>query len=126
MIESVKSLKNDKERIAFLEDYRNEQKGWRMWKGDNDLQRIFWQNDITDGHALVVEEEYRTILWPKMHMAWEIKAWYILSDQNSGMTFGDQRASRTMALELIKKLQKEEKNGTKGLEQYDFSGSTEK
>jgi hypothetical protein len=32
---NFKNLKNDKERIAFLEDYRNENNGWCLWKQKN-------------------------------------------------------------------------------------------
>ena len=35
----MKKFKNDNERIAFLEDYRNEQNGWYLWKHDEDLDR---------------------------------------------------------------------------------------
>lgn len=38
---ALKTFKNDKERIAFLEDYRNTRNGWKLWKCDEDLSRTW-------------------------------------------------------------------------------------
>lgn len=100
---ALKTLKNDKERIAFLEDYRNTRNGWRLWKCDEDLSRTWWRLELPDGSAFVVEEQLRTITWPKAHMEWLVAHWYILpADQDK--PFGDYCASRTMALNELKRI----------------------
>lgn len=95
----ITKLKNDKERIAFLEDYRNEQNGWNLWKQDEDLGRWMWRYDLDD-ISIIVEERLQTYEWPKKHQARTISNWYITDW--SGL-FEDHRASRTMALAEIKK-----------------------
>lgn len=100
----MQNFKNDKERIAFLEDYRNEGNGWRLWKHDEDMGRRSWRLDITDGSSLIVEEELRTFNWPKVHTTWSVMHWYIIEDWNSDQNFGDCRGSRTQALNKIKEL----------------------
>lgn len=102
------TLKNDKERIAFLEDYRNEKNGWYIWKHDDDLQRTWWRFDLPDC-ALIVEEQLQTILWPKEHQAWTVKCWYIITDWHA--LFADQVASRTMAVTKLKEVRKNEIHG---------------
>ena len=97
-------FRNDKERIAFLEDYRNEQSGWYIWKEDDDLKRNMWRFDLPDC-ALIVEERLQTIEWPKAHLEWCVMHWYIIKDWHK--PFADGTASRTMALAEIKKAQKE-------------------
>lgn len=102
----MKKFRNDKERIAFLEDYRNEQNGWYLWKHDEDLQRSWWRFDLPDC-ALIVEEERRTFTYPHRHVTWNVVHWYIVSDwTESAKTFGDQVASRTQALAKIKEIEK--------------------
>lgn len=99
-------FKNDKERIAFLEDYRNESNGWYLWKHDEDLCRSWWRFDLSEC-ALIVEERQQTLQWPYLHVAWLISAWYIIRNWN--IPFEDERASRTLALAELKK---EEQLGT--------------
>ena len=96
----ITKLKNDKERIAFLEDYRNIDNGWRLWKGDMDLRRKWWRFDL-ETCSLIVEEREQTILWPKPHTDWIVSSWYVIHEW-SGL-FEDGKASRTMALAEIKK-----------------------
>ena len=95
----LKKLKNDKERVEFLEDYRNEQNGWHLWKHDEELGRWMWRFDMTD-ISIIVEECLRTFEWPAKHQVRTISNWYI-TDGNG--LFEDHRASRTMALAEIKK-----------------------
>ena len=38
-MKNIKELKNDKERTAFLEDYRNLENGWYLWKDYRDINR---------------------------------------------------------------------------------------
>lgn len=95
----MKKFKNDKERIAFLEDYRNVDHGWYLWKQDEELGRWMWRLDL-DGTSIIVEEILRTFEWPKKHQEKTISNWYIMDW--SGL-FEDHRASRTMALAEIKK-----------------------
>lgn len=106
----MRKFKNDKERIAFLEDYRNKDNGWYLWKHDEDLQRSWWRFDLPDC-ALIVEEQKRTIEWPNTHVAWLVIHWYIVSDWSGNHTFGDQVASRSLALAKIKEIEKKEKAG---------------
>ena len=108
----MKKFKNDKERIAFLEDYRNEKKydhwnGWYLWKHDEDLQRSWWRLDFPDGSSLVVEEQRRTYTWPNTHVAWTVMHWYIVTDWSGNIPFGDFVASRSLALAKIKQIEKE-------------------
>ena len=95
----LKKLKNDKERTAFLEDYRNTENGWYMWKDDYDLGRSWWRYDLDDC-ALIVEEQLRTFQWPNEHVTQSVMHWYIVKDWNQ--PFGDSVASKTMALKELK------------------------
>ena len=95
----LKKLKNDKERTAFLEDYRNTENGWYMWKDDYDLGRSWWRYDLDDC-ALIVEEQLRTFQWPNEHVTQSVMHWYIVEDWNK--PFGDSVASRTLALKKLK------------------------
>lgn len=100
-----KRFRNDKERIAFLEDYRNKENGWYLWKHDEDLQRSWWRYDLK-GSALIVEEQQRTYSWPNVHVAWSVMHWYIVTDWSGNTPFGDYVASRSQALAHIKELEK--------------------
>ena len=110
-------LKNDAERLAFLDDYGNRENGWYIWKVEDDMQRMLWRFDLpqdTAGGAIIVEEELRTYMWPEWHRKWTIKHWYIIKDwSNKEKTFADQVASRTLALNLIKDVQKQLRSGAR-------------
>lgn len=93
-------FKNDKERLAFLDDYRNEQNGWYLWKEDYDLERQWWRFDLPDC-ALIVEEQLITYHYPNTHVAHSIIHWYIIKDWKR--LFADQVASRTLALQEVKR-----------------------
>lgn len=97
-------FKNDKERIAFLEDYRNEQNGWYRWKEDSDLDRVWWRYDLPDC-ALIVEEQLRTITWPNPHREMTVVHWFIINDWK--LPFADGVTSRSMALAELKRCEKE-------------------
>ena len=100
-------LKNDKQRLAFLDDYTNTENGWYCWKYDEDLQRRWWRYDLPDC-ALIVEEDQTTLHWPNIHIGWCRMGWFIIRDWSQGAkTFRDQQASRTLALAEIKRVQKE-------------------
>lgn len=100
-------FKNDKQRIAFLEDYWNKSNGWYIWKDYADIQRRFWRYDLPDC-ALIVEEDRRTFTWPEKHIEWSICNWFIITDWTlSEKTFRDQQASRSMALRELKRVEKE-------------------
>ena len=102
-------FKNDKERIAFLEDYTNEDNGWYLWKHDEDLQRRWWRFDLPDC-ALIVEEDMMTFEYPEKRVDWYIHNWFIIKDWTfSEKTFRDQVASRSMALRELKRVEKEMK-----------------
>ena len=106
-------FKNDKERIAFLEDYRNEEYGWYLWKEDPDLQRRWWRCDLPDC-SLIVEEDRQTFTWPSPRVEWSIVNWFIVKDWSlSTKTFRDQVASRSMALKEIKRIERQEASGGK-------------
>lgn len=93
------SFKNDKERIAFLEDYRNLDNGWYLWKDDEDLQRRWWRFDLTTC-CLIVEEQLQTLLHPNKHQEMRLLHWYIIDDFKE--PFADGVASRSMALNRLK------------------------
>lgn len=103
MAMQIQNLKNDKERIAFLEDYRNESHGWYLWKDDGDLNRKWWRFDLDDC-ALIVEEQIQTIPWPNVHLRWTVVHWYIITDWHK--PFADGVASRTQALALLKEVRR--------------------
>lgn len=102
------SFRNDKERIAFLEDYTNKENGWYLFRNDVQMQRRAWALDLLDGTTFIVEEELRTITWPETHQEWLTIAWFII-DQNDRKPYGDCRGSRTMALTKLKEVEKSEK-----------------
>ena len=100
-------FKNDKERIAFLEDYRNGENGWYCWKNDAEIDRRWWRYDLPDC-ALIVEEGRQTFEWPKRRVEWRVVNWFIIKDWTfKDKTFRDQVGSRSMALAEIKRCQKE-------------------
>lgn len=100
-------LKNDKQRLAFLDDYTNKENGWYLWKYDDDLQRRWWRYDLPDC-ALIVEEDQQTFTWPNVRIEWRKRDWFIIRDWSQKYkTFRDQQASRTLALAEIKRIQKE-------------------
>ena len=102
----MKKFKNDRERIAFLEDYRNEKNGWYIWKHDDDLQRTWLRCDLPDC-ALIVEEQQKTFTYPNLHISWYVMHWYIVDDWTGRTkTFGDQVASRSLALRKLKEIEK--------------------
>jgi hypothetical protein len=98
-------FKNDKERIAFLEDYRNEEHGWYLWREIDAPQKRWWRFDL-GSCALIVEEQPQTFTWPEKHVSWRVACWYIISDWHG--FFADQVASRSLALAALKK---EERDG---------------
>ena len=100
-------LKNDKQRLAFLDDYTNTENNWYCWKYDDDLQRRWWRYDLPDC-ALIVEEDQQTFTWPEKQVKPRVVNWFIIRDWTfkSG-TFRDQQASKTLALAEIKRVQKE-------------------
>ena len=97
-------FKNDKERIAFLEDYRNEHAGWYLWKDDDDIQHRWWRYDLTDC-SLIVEEQKQTFTWPEEHIRWHVHHWFIIKDWHR--PFADGTASRSMALTELKRCGRE-------------------
>ena len=100
-------LKNDKQRLAFLDDYTNTENGWYLWKYDDDLQRRWWRYDLPDC-AMIVEEDQQTFTWPNVRIEWRKRDWFIIRDWSQNTkTFRDQQASRTLALAEIKRVQKE-------------------
>lgn len=101
---NIRNLKNDKERIAFLEDYRNMDNGWDLWKFDDDLQRRMWMIRLSGGVIFVVEEQLRTFSYPEKHESWSVMHWYIIEDPTA--IFGDCVASKSMALAKLKEVSK--------------------
>lgn len=114
------TFKNDKERILFLEAYKDDENpyaaNWSIWKRDDILGRRFWATHVGTT-IFFVEEEYITISWPKPHKHWATRNWFIyegpeMKDSFSQeVTFGDRRASRTQALQRLKELEKEARHG---------------
>lgn len=97
-------LKNDKERIAFLEERRKED-GWFLWIRDSVIGRRFRRYDTEEGGSIIVEERYQTITWPKPEAKWIERNWYLFTDAESyNQPFEDRKASRTLALAYIKTL----------------------
>ena len=103
----LKTLRNDDLRIEFLEDYRNMDNGWYLWKEDHDLNRKFWRLDLPGEIALIVEEHLRTLFsyvdksYPKK---WLVQHWFVVEDWDR--PFDDNSGSRTMALQKLKEAQK--------------------
>lgn len=108
-------FKNDKERKAFLDDYRNRLNGWFNWKSDIDLERRWWRLELTDDIAFVVEEEHQTFAFPEHHDAWTARQWYITDQKIAEYAcgdrkphFGDYKASKSQALQYLKACEKGE------------------
>ena len=102
MVEDIK-FKNDKERLFFLDSYRNTDNGWYLWKEIKDIQRRWWRIDFDD-FSIVVEEEEKTYNWPDIHREYVVVHWYIMN--GTEMPFADYKSSRTLALAEIKQLGK--------------------
>ena len=118
ILDSVMKIdfKNDAERIEFLENYRNMDLGWCLWKDDRDRQLRVFRNDITENLCFLVEEQLLTFSWPNRNQKWTVRDRYIVNWAETGdrmergmQTFGDQRASRTQQLTALKELQKRKK-----------------
>lgn len=99
-------FKNDTERLAFLDDFRKEENGWKLWKGDMDLQRKLYRCNVGPV-VYVVEEEKRTFEWPQKHKTWSVFRRYIVEDEMEPL--GDQLASKTQQLVKLRDLQREGK-----------------
>ena len=109
----IPEFKTDTERIEFLENYRDIDRGWCLWKDDHDRQIRVFRNDLAPDLCFLVEERLLTISWPNKHMEWEARARYIVNWAETGdtlqrgvKTFSDQRASRTQQLAALKEFQK--------------------
>ena len=109
----TKKFKNDKERTDFLDDYRNAENGWILWKEDADLSIRIWRNDLSEDHAYIVEENLVTYGWPQRHQVWAVRDRYIIDWSKTGTdmeknqkSFRDQRASKTQQLTDLKEFQK--------------------
>ena len=112
MEEKIMALKNDKERIAFLEDFRNTENGWRLWKDMKSIGRRWWRLDLARGFtklALIVEEEIQTIHYPAEGEEWITRCWFIRNQFSGLAPFADSRGSRTQALTALKDWQKIQK-----------------
>lgn len=95
-------FKNDKERIAFL-DERREEDGWYIWSENNDTNTRYVRYDLPEA-ALIYFEEVRTYHWPETHITWSPIHWYVV--KNWKEPFGDSVASRTQALQELKREEK--------------------
>jgi len=98
----IRKFKNDKERIAFLQD-RNPEDGWYIWKHDPDLDRVWWRYDL-ESCAFVVETQRLTYRYPEEHIGTAVIHWYIIDDWDG--LFADQQASRSLALARLKQEEK--------------------
>lgn len=105
----LQALKNDKERTAFLEDYRNKENGWILWKEFTDIRRRWWLRFMGDGIGFIVEEQEQEIDWPKKHLKWLAMQRYIIREPLDKKPLSNQQGSRTEQLNELKKLQKEGK-----------------
>jgi hypothetical protein len=110
---TFKTFKNDKERKAFLEDYRNAANGWYLWTYDNALERRWWRLDMTEGISFIVEEDNLFFAYPKRHDEWTPQQWYITDQRIAQYACGDEkphfgnyRASKSQAMEYLKKIEK--------------------
>jgi len=92
-------FKNDKERLAFLADYRNTSAGWYLWKEIEDIDRRFWRFDFFDC-SFVVEEQLQTLQWPFPREEWRLLHWYIVEDWRK--PFADSVSCRSDALARLK------------------------
>ena len=120
------TFKNDKERIAYLDAFKEFDKdekseyaeAWNLQWLDRQDGRRFLITEPAEDVCFIVEQAYQTIEWPKKHRMWCTKGWYIIDGDFShevdgiwctedGATFEDHAASRTMALAKLKDLQKE-------------------
>ena len=100
-------FKNDKERISFLEDYRNRKNGWDLWKDVPEIYRRWWRFDLPDC-SLIVEDDRQTFEWPEKRVERRVVNWFIIKDWTfKDKTFRDQVGSRSMALAELKRCQRE-------------------
>lgn len=98
---------NDKDRIAFLENYRNDEAGWYLWHDMADTVGLRWwrHDDVSDDFALVVVEELFSgttpDIWPETTPRWRAKHYYMVRDW--GQPFADAVTNRTQVLKEMKK-----------------------
>ena len=100
---NMRIFKNDKERAAFLDDYRDAEAGWKLWKDDPETGIRWWRFDLPAG-VLIVEERECELVYPITHRDYIVRQRYIIQDEEK--PFGSQQASRTQQIAWLKEMEK--------------------
>lgn len=98
------ALRNDKERAAFLDNYRDDCNGyWYLAKMLSEYGRRFFAY-YGNGYTVFVEDELQTVTWPKKGQKWLSRAFYLVTDEDSkkGKPFADCRKSKTEIINWVK------------------------
>lgn len=109
------ALRNDKERMAFLDDYANDVNAyWYLAKMLTGYDRRFFAYRGTD-YTVYVEDELQTMTWPKRHEKWISRSFYLVPDEpGTRKPFADYRMSKTMIINWIKERRKLSENSGGG------------
>ena len=97
------SLRNDKERTLFLDDYANiNNDHWKLYFEGLFFNRRFFQY-IGSGYCVYIEDELQTHTWPHKHKAYVTKSFYLVPGvRDPEKPFSDYRMSKTQIINWIK------------------------
>lgn len=104
MTDLKKFTNNDKRRNFF--ENRSEEDGWYVWFEEPRLNRRYERCDVR-GTSFIVEMRQQTFRFPKEHTSWRTDRWYMVTADDWEKPFEDHAASMILAIEELKRLQKE-------------------
>lgn len=98
-------LPNDKERMAFLDNYTHTG-DWYLAEALRTYGRRFWAYP-GDGYTIYVEDELHTAKWPKIEEKWISKSYYLVEGEIDN-PFADYRVSKTQIVNWVKEKRRKE------------------
>lgn len=102
------ALRNDKERMAFLDNYKDDCNSyWCRVKIIAPFDRRFFAYS-GDDYVIFVEDELQTVHWPKTAQKWISKSYYLVEGERDDRPFSDYRMSRSQIVNWIKERRREE------------------
>ena len=99
------SLPNDKERMAFLDNYTDGE-NWYLAKQIGPYNRRFFAYP-GDGYTIYVEDELQTVLYPAKAEKWISKSFFLVEGEIN-KPFADYRVSKTQIINWIKEKRRKE------------------
>lgn len=103
------ALRNDKERMAFLDNYKDDCSDYWHLKNISVFDRRFFAYE-GDNYTVYVEDELQTVHWPKTAQKWISKSYYLVEGKRDGRPFSDYRMSRSQIINWVKEHRKLSEN----------------